>query len=193
MDRGKIVVGHGRAGTWSRDASEVCHKDGELLARARERGLLRSAHDAGYATRDGKLLEDAWLLVVGDVDESTLDWDPSVIAYCGAMARYYRVQPAGLGISGHYSETSADILADGLHVFLSAYEAAHGDDTAPHRYGDEVVEIEASRDWPNGDVEGVCIDPETATIVRRWPLKTFVQAFDALPLDEYGSPPHEMP
>lgn len=107
--------------------------------------------------------------------------------------RYYRIQPAGRDVSGHYSETSRGTLADGVHVFTSAAEAAHGTDVAPHVYGNEVVEIEASEHWPNGDVEGVCVDPNTATIVRRWTLVAFIEAFDALPLDAYGLPPVEMP
>jgi hypothetical protein len=79
--------------------------------------------------------------------------------------RYYRIQPAGLPLVGHRSESS-DGIRDGVDVFESADRTFRTD--APRKfYGDEVLVIEASEDWPNGDVEGVRIDPATATIVER--------------------------
>lgn len=89
----------------------------------------------------------------------------------GAATRYYRVQPAGLGLD-HRSETSAGELADGLHVFLNATEAEQPD-VSPEAYGDEVVVLEAEHHWANGDVEGVCVDGSTARIVARIPHTEF--------------------
>jgi hypothetical protein len=107
--------------------------------------------------------------------------------------RYFRIQPAGLGLD-HRSETSLEevetdvdedgyeyqiptgrqVLADGLHVFANASEVESGGyESDASRYGDEVVVIEAARDWPNGDAEGVCIDGSKATIVARVPVKKF--------------------
>lgn len=102
------------------------------------------------------------------------------------MARYYRIQPAGLGLTGHRSETSSGELADGLHVFASACEAVNPDVGQLHRaeyLGDEVVELEAPAHWDNGDVEGVCVDPSDARIVRRWTLDAFDAAFERGELD----------
>jgi hypothetical protein len=107
-----------------------------------------------------------------------------------ATRRYYRSQPAGLNVAGHYSETSTNELADGLHVFSTPYEVIDGADGI---YGDEIVEIEAEREWSNGDVEGVCVDPDTARITRRWTVSEFRTLFAGLPLDEYGLPPTVMP
>ncbi len=92
------------------------------------------------------------------------------------MARYFRIQPAGLGLAGHYSETSNDELSDGLHVFDSPMGVVSTDVPA-HVYGDEVVVIEAADEWPNDDVEGVCIDPETAQIVARHTWAGFLAAY----------------
>lgn len=78
--------------------------------------------------------------------------------------RYYRVQPAGLGLD-HRSECSDESLSDGLHVFLNAVEAESLSEGIG--YGDEVVIVEAQRHWSNGDVEGVCVDGVEARIVAR--------------------------
>jgi hypothetical protein len=85
------------------------------------------------------------------------------------MARYYRIQPAGLGLD-HLSETSVDEPADGLHVFDSILQT-FATDGPIEAYGDEVVVIEADRHWANGDVEGVCVDGARANVVARysWP------------------------
>ena len=86
--------------------------------------------------------------------------------------RYYRIQPAGLGID-HRSETSDGSLSVGLHVFQYAGAVACIDGPLSY-YGDEVVEIEAPGHWDNGDVEGVEIDPSEATILRRWSAQEFL-------------------
>jgi hypothetical protein len=77
-----LVIGHGAASYWSTDASPVYSSDIDLLARAKHHRLFDAAQRAGYATCDGELLGDAWLLVVGTADESDLDADPAVLAYC---------------------------------------------------------------------------------------------------------------
>jgi len=107
------------------------------------------------------------------------------------MNRYFRIQPAGLGLD-HRSETSAFVtetvvdadscerevetlrsaLADGLHVFATAEELLSTDVPA-QSYGDEVVVLEAERHWANGDVEGVCVDGSKARVVARIPLEKF--------------------
>jgi hypothetical protein len=80
---GYVVIGHGKAGPWSDDASAVERGDADLIDVARSHGLFDRAQRVGYSTTDGELLDDGWLLVVGahDVETSTLDADPSVIAY----------------------------------------------------------------------------------------------------------------
>jgi hypothetical protein len=57
--------------------------DADLIDVARSHGLFDRAQRVGYSTTDGELLHDGWLLVVSadDVETSTLDADPSVIAY----------------------------------------------------------------------------------------------------------------
>ena len=97
------------------------------------------------------------------------------------MSLYYRLQPAGLDLAGHCSETSNGEAADGLHVFTEPSHCFCPPDGLRHSraraYGTEVVEIEAARDWPNRDVEGVCVDPNAATIVRRWTLAEFDRTY----------------
>jgi hypothetical protein len=93
------------------------------------------------------------------------------------MRRYFRVQPPGLGLN-HRSETSNDTLADGLHVFLHAHEAESLSEWGVPRGGTpseplEVVVLEADRHWPNGDVEGVCVDGARALVVARIPHESF--------------------
>lgn len=82
--KGKIVIGHGTPRSWADNASAVERADTDLLARAHATRIFDLAQRDGYATRDGELLQDAWLLVVGDVADSDLDYDPAVIAYCDA-------------------------------------------------------------------------------------------------------------
>lgn len=82
---GFVVIGEGAAGKWSADASAVEPRDADLLALARERGLYETARARGACDALGNLLGEGWLLVVGDhVEESDLDGDPAVIAYCTA-------------------------------------------------------------------------------------------------------------
>lgn len=97
------------------------------------------------------------------------------------MPLYYRIQPAGLGIKGHQSESSASSQPDyegedpyGIDVFSSADQVMSSDSWSALDPTDEVLVIEADEDWDNEDVEGCRIDPETATIVDRitlddWP------------------------
>lgn len=101
--------------------------------------------------------------------------------------RYYRLQPAGLGID-HRSEASDGERADGLHVLTSPTQLDCLD--CPFEaYGDEVVVIEADRHWSHGDVEGVCIDGAVATIVARVPLAEFrIEDWDPEALAVYGRP-----
>lgn len=84
---------------------------------------------------------------------------------------YYRIQPAGKSIKNHYSETSVTHetgeLADGLHVF-NCPVAIFATDVDFEGYGDEVVVISAEESWENEDVEGVCVDPNTAKVVARY-------------------------
>jgi len=87
------------------------------------------------------------------------------------MGHYFRIQPAGLDVKGHFSidgktEDTSE-LADGLHAFMYSWQTFWTDGDRGW-YGDEVVVIEASEDWDNGDVEGVCIDPMEAKIVARY-------------------------
>lgn len=95
--------------------------------------------------------------------------------------RYYRVQPAGLEISSHRSEDSAGDRS-ALHVFELPLDTLKTDAgrgslyALAEFYGDEVVVIEAGASWDNGDVEGVAIDPATATIVARYPLTDWLVA-----------------
>lgn len=82
---GFLVIGMGAAGRWSNDASAVEPRDTDLLTAAREHNLYDKGQAAGACDRDGNLLGEGWLSVVGDhVEESDLDSDPAVIAYCSA-------------------------------------------------------------------------------------------------------------
>ena len=122
------------------------------------------------------------------------------------MRAYYRIQPAGLGIEGHYSATSADCplaaareaeglvswlcgpdcplcgglnvdYADGIHVFTSPEDVAHTDGDLDG-YGDEVVVILAAESWDNEDVEGECVDPDEARVVARYPLSVWLSLLE---------------
>jgi len=88
------------------------------------------------------------------------------------MSRYFRVQPAGLDIAGHYSQDSGDGI-EGLHVFDEPGQV-FATDVPMSVYGDEIVVVEAPDSWENGDVEGVCIDPSTAIIVARYAPAAFL-------------------
>lgn len=97
--------------------------------------------------------------------------------------RYFRIQPAGLGLD-HRSETSNGELADGLHVFWYVHQALRPDGSSPKRYGNEIVIVEASREWPNDDVEGVCIDGKESRVVARIPTDKFVEMCDDESVDQ---------
>ena len=83
------------------------------------------------------------------------------------MTLYYRIQPAGLDISGHRSEASDDTLPVGIDVFRSAIDTLCTD-VGAQVYGNEVLVIDAAEHWDNGDVEGVRIDPSSARVVARF-------------------------
>jgi len=90
------------------------------------------------------------------------------------MARiYYRIQPAGLDVSDHASESSDGVIA-GVDVFTQAQNVLNPD--APVRfYGDEVLILRADEHWSNGDVEGVRIDGRAATVIQRLPWSAFAE------------------
>lgn len=98
--------------------------------------------------------------------------------------RYYRVQPAGLEICSHRSEDSAGERA-ALHVFEYPLDTLKTDagrgslEALAEFYGDEVVVIDAGECWANGDVEGVAIDPTSATVVARYSLTDWCDALAA--------------
>ena len=78
-----LVIGSGKAQEWSINASDVEPQDADLLAAAREHSLFDKGADRGICNLAGLLRGDGWLCVVGgDVEESDLDGDPAVIAYC---------------------------------------------------------------------------------------------------------------
>ena len=96
------------------------------------------------------------------------------------MELFYRIQPAGLGIKGYYSQTSATLetgeLADGLHVFDKPEDVLCTDGHVED-YGDEVIVLKAPAYWDNGDVEGFCVNPNEAVILARYTLDEFAKAF----------------
>ena len=82
------------------------------------------------------------------------------------MTTYYRIQPAGLAVTGHRSEAS-DGSRHGLHVFVNAADTLHTDGWAGCPT-DEVVLVAASRHSDNGDVEGVAVDPDAVMEIARY-------------------------
>lgn len=107
------------------------------------------------------------------------------------MALYYRIQPKGLDIKCHYSELSdsweTGELADGLHVFERPSETFHAIwyNGMREAYGDEIIVIEAEENWDNGDVEGVCIDPESAKVVARYSWNQWVSLWKEVIAKEF--------
>lgn len=87
------------------------------------------------------------------------------------MRIYYRIQPTGLGLAGHASESS-DGVRDGVDVFTQAQDVLRPDGPVAY-YGDEVVVIRAVSHWANGDIEGVRIDPRSAEVVGRMSWAAF--------------------
>ena len=91
------------------------------------------------------------------------------------MNIYYRVQPVGLGIAGHRSLTSNDETPYGIDVFNDADQLTRSETWTAVSDGDEVLVIWSADDtWENGDVEGVRLDPETAEILARIPVATWL-------------------
>ncbi len=93
---------------------------------------------------------------------------------------FYRVQPAGLPLSGHSSATSADEqLPDGyLFAYASPTHLMAGEgeswsirDSEPQ----EVVEFYGSDAYAPGDVEGVAVRPQRE--VRRMPIVTWLRNY----------------
>lgn len=83
--KGYVVIGKGRSAAWANNASAVDPRDTDLLEAAHTGRLYAQGIKRGACDVNGNLRDDGWLLVVGaHVDESTLDADPSVIAYCAA-------------------------------------------------------------------------------------------------------------
>jgi hypothetical protein len=82
----------------------------------------------------------------------------------------FRVQPAGLDIAGHCSETSSGDEDDGCHVFLTLRDLARGvrgwmaDETTP-----EIVTIQCETDdlQENEDYEGMTLLDSQGTIIER--------------------------
>jgi hypothetical protein len=102
----------------------------------------------------------------------------------GMTTRYYRIQPAGLELSGHRSLSSNDETPFGVDVFELPWQAAFPEGPLDS-YGDEVVVIETDEDcWDNGDAEGCRIDPEGAWIVARFPVAKWVAAWDVPDCDD---------
>lgn len=92
---------------------------------------------------------------------------------------YFRVQPPGLGVRGHRSETSNGERR-WLHVYTEPWEP-WSVEVSPGTHGTEVVLVAAGDHRPNGDVEGVEVDPVMADVVGRftfgqWARKIYPQA-----------------
>ena len=82
----------------------------------------------------------------------------------------YRVQPVGLTIDGHRSETSNENLACGPHVFEALGDLCHGVQWwCDHDWQPEILEIECdSADvLENGDYEGFVLRGGRGNVVRR--------------------------
>ena len=97
------------------------------------------------------------------------------------MTTVYRIQPAGLGIAGHRSETSSGHLDDGCHVFLcldDAKRAVRGwmdDGTQP-----ELLTITCTEEDldDNGDYEGLVLLESAGTITHRQPFADWDALYD---------------
>lgn len=82
----------------------------------------------------------------------------------------YRVQPIGLEIAGHRSETSNDELANGVHVFGCLQELCGGvRGWCSQQWAPEIIEITCdSRDLrDNGDFEGFLLRGSRGEITTR--------------------------
>jgi len=94
--------------------------------------------------------------------------------------KFYRIQPAGLGINPT-AYTSAGDLLSGTWVYSGATCVFHPDADAED-YGNEVVEIESDHYYDPGDVEGVIVTD--GVITRRWMLDEFARLFGFEDYDE---------
>lgn len=90
------------------------------------------------------------------------------------MTRYFRIQPAGLGIDHKSEDSNGDRIS--LHVFNDPV-SLWGLDVSFSSYGDEIVIIDGGDCWDNGDVEGVAIDGSAAHVVARMTLSQFVATY----------------
>ena len=80
----KIVMGRGQARQW---ASEADDADSDDLARVIGTDAFDRVIKAGEAEgiyRNGFCVENGWLIIADVDDESDLDQDDAVIAYCDA-------------------------------------------------------------------------------------------------------------
>jgi hypothetical protein len=93
----------------------------------------------------------------------------------------YRIQPAGLDILGHRSETSAGTLDDGVHVFSTLADAAQAvkgwvaDGSQP-----ELVTILCDPEdlAANEDYEGALLLDSAGTIIARHPFADWEELYD---------------
>ena len=92
---------------------------------------------------------------------------------------YWRIQPKGLELAGHFSQDGGDAgTSDGVHVFYRVQDTIHPYDqnTFGETYGNEVVQIESNEShWDSGDVEGVVINPDASRIVARVDYEDFAR------------------
>lgn len=97
----------------------------------------------------------------------------------------YRVQPIGLPIAGHYSETSFGEKECGCRVFVTLADLARGvtgwtnDGSTP-----EIVTIECdeadiydNEDYDNEDYEGVVLVGSAGLIIHRRPFPSWAALY----------------
>jgi hypothetical protein len=97
------------------------------------------------------------------------------------MTTVYRIQPIGLGIAGHCSETSSGTLDDGCHVFLSLIETARAvKDWVEDAWQPELVTITCDEDdlGDNEDYEGMTLYAGAGAITRRQPFADWAALYD---------------
>lgn len=83
---------------------------------------------------------------------------------------FYRLQPKGLSVIGHRSETSTGRRARGIHVFTNVWET-FAPDAGRNAYGDEVLVLYCADSEccvDNEDVEGVEVDPADLVVLGRY-------------------------
>ena len=114
--------------------------------------------------------------------------------------KFYRIQPAGLGLNATGWTSNGDQV-EGTFVFYTPFEVFKTDGDAS-QYGNEVIEIvDVEEEYDPGDTEGTCVIG--GRIARRWTLDAFARLFGAedfadatdrrrmeeLELDRYESAP----